>query len=190
MQERRNLERRDLVYYLRAFDRSKDQLLGYVANISTEGVMLIGEKPIEPNATFDLKMLLPVEIAGKGHVEFRARSTWCRKDGSNGFLHTGFQLSNIALDDREAIRQICSDPAIQSRQALTAKRVFDILASFLGLLLLSPIFLLIGLVIRLGSPGSVYFAAERVGIRGRLFLMYKFRTMTEWPGGNGPMVHA
>ncbi|MCH8198761.1 MAG: hypothetical protein IIA54_01670, partial [Chloroflexi bacterium] len=52
MRDRRNLERQDLVYYLRAFDRSNEQLLGYVANISTGGVMLIGEKPIEPGTTY------------------------------------------------------------------------------------------------------------------------------------------
>jgi lipopolysaccharide/colanic/teichoic acid biosynthesis glycosyltransferase len=58
-----------------------------------------------------------------------------------------------------------------------AKRLFDWLASGMGLLLLSPVLLALALWIKLDSPGPVFFRQERVGQGGRLFRIHKFRTM-------------
>jgi lipopolysaccharide/colanic/teichoic acid biosynthesis glycosyltransferase len=66
-----------------------------------------------------------------------------------------------------------------------AKRVLDVLCSALGLFLLAPLLLLIALLIRLDSPGPVFFRQERVGRHGRLFCIHKFRTMRHNPGGPG-----
>lgn len=58
------------------------------------------------------------------------------------------------------------------------KRIFDILFSFFALVILSPIFLLVGIIIKLDGPkGEVFFQQERVGVDGELFKMYKFRSM-------------
>ena len=58
-----------------------------------------------------------------------------------------------------------------------AKRLFDVVLSALGLLLLAPLLLLIALWVKLDSPGPVLFRQERVGRNGRPFLIHKFRTM-------------
>lgn len=58
-----------------------------------------------------------------------------------------------------------------------AKRLFDWLSSSLGLLVLSPVLLMLALWIKLDSPGPVFFRQERVGQFGRLFRIHKFRTM-------------
>jgi lipopolysaccharide/colanic/teichoic acid biosynthesis glycosyltransferase len=70
------------------------------------------------------------------------------------------------------------------------KRLFDLTVSFIGLIFLAPIFIFIGIAIRLDSPGSVFFTCTRVGQDGRLFRMYKFRTMCDGPNGNGPHITA
>ncbi len=57
------------------------------------------------------------------------------------------------------------------------KRLFDLLGSSVGLVLLSPVFLVIALAVRLGSPGPVFFRQERVGLGGAPFKMLKFRSM-------------
>ncbi len=57
------------------------------------------------------------------------------------------------------------------------KRLVDMIGSSFGLLLLSPLFLIVALVVKLTSPGPVFFAAERVGQRGKYFRLYKFRSM-------------
>jgi lipopolysaccharide/colanic/teichoic acid biosynthesis glycosyltransferase len=60
---------------------------------------------------------------------------------------------------------------------VTAKRLFDVAASLLGLLLLAPFLLLAALLVRLDSPGPALFRQERVGRNGRPFRILKFRTM-------------
>ncbi|WGS50625.1 sugar transferase [Paraburkholderia sp. D15] len=57
------------------------------------------------------------------------------------------------------------------------KRLFDIVASAVGLLLLSPVLLVLALLIKLESPGPVFFRQERVGRFGKPFRIHKFRTM-------------
>lgn len=57
------------------------------------------------------------------------------------------------------------------------KRLFDLVASGLGLLLLAPLLFLIALAVKLDSPGPVFFRQERVGRHGRTFRIHKFRTM-------------
>lgn len=57
------------------------------------------------------------------------------------------------------------------------KRLFDIVASILGIILVSPIMLMIGLLIKLTSRGPVMYSPERIGMGGDIFKMYKFRTM-------------
>lgn len=58
-----------------------------------------------------------------------------------------------------------------------SKRLFDWLASTLGLLLLAPLFLVLTLWIKLDSRGPVFFRQERVGQYGNTFRIHKFRTM-------------
>ncbi|MGA7592278.1 MAG: exopolysaccharide biosynthesis polyprenyl glycosylphosphotransferase, partial [Candidatus Sulfotelmatobacter sp.] len=60
---------------------------------------------------------------------------------------------------------------------LFQKRIFDVALSVLILLLTLPVTLLIALAIKLSSPGPIIFAQDRVGLNGRVFRMYKFRTM-------------
>ena len=57
------------------------------------------------------------------------------------------------------------------------KRLFDFIASFYGLILLSPIFVLAALWIKIDSRGPIFFRQERVGFQGSLFRIHKFRTM-------------
>lgn len=58
------------------------------------------------------------------------------------------------------------------------KRLFDIVLSALGLVLLLPLLLVIGVWIKLDTPGPVFFRQQRVGRHGALFAVHKFRSMT------------
>jgi exopolysaccharide biosynthesis polyprenyl glycosylphosphotransferase len=81
------------------------------------------------------------------------------------------------------ISQVADLPVLEyntwdvSRSTMMLKRAFDVLVSGVALLALSPLFPIIALAIRLDSPGSVFFAQRRAGMRGRPFRMLKFRTM-------------
>lgn len=64
-----------------------------------------------------------------------------------------------------------------SRSERAVKRLVDFVLSTVGLILLSPLLLLIGLLIRLDSRGGVIFRQHRLGQGGKVFACYKFRTM-------------
>jgi len=57
------------------------------------------------------------------------------------------------------------------------KRLFDIIFSFFGLILTSPILAIIAFLIKLNSPGPVFYRGERAGKEGKIFKIFKFRTM-------------
>lgn len=57
------------------------------------------------------------------------------------------------------------------------KRLFDIIFSFIGIVILHPLFILVAISIKLDSSGPIFFRGKRVGCHGKLFKMYKFRTM-------------
>lgn len=77
-------------------------------------------------------------------------------------------------------------PQIISYWEQVAKRTFDIVVSLLMLLLLSPLYLLIALAVKLDSPGAVIFRQERIGKGGIPFRMYKFRSMVNDAEKRGP----
>lgn len=99
-----------------------------------------------------------------------------------------FQLGNIQMLD------LMPTPT-ESLDYAVLKRAFDLLFSAGIMLLTSPLFGLIVLIIRLTSPGPVFFVQSRVGLNGKPFRMYKFRTMrlssksesdTQWTIGGDP----
>ncbi|WP_042439542.1 sugar transferase [Clostridium amazonitimonense] len=65
----------------------------------------------------------------------------------------------------------------KSRVYFFVKRIIDILGSLVGLIIVSPILLITAIAIKLDSKGPIFFAQERVGQYGKVFKMYKFRSM-------------
>lgn len=57
------------------------------------------------------------------------------------------------------------------------KRVIDVVCSLVGLLVLSPVLIVISILIKLESDGSIIFSQDRIGYKGEKFKMYKFRSM-------------
>jgi len=82
----------------------------------------------------------------------------------------------------------CSGQSITAPSIKTSSfiRGLDLIASGLGLMLLAPLFLVIGLVIKWTSVGPVLYKAARVGKDGRLFNLYKFRSMCLNADQQGP----
>ena len=64
------------------------------------------------------------------------------------------------------------------------KRVFDIIASFCGIIILFPLIIIVSILIKITSKGPVLFKQIRVTKNGKLFKIYKFRTMKENSEGN------
>ncbi|NQT81105.1 MAG: sugar transferase [Candidatus Aminicenantes bacterium] len=68
------------------------------------------------------------------------------------------------------------------------KRLLDILISLIGLILFSPIFFIIGILIKLNLKGSVIFKQERAGESSKTFYLYKFKTMKDLKDKNGSLL--
>lgn len=69
-------------------------------------------------------------------------------------------------------------PGLKGQQ-LVLKRALDLVGSGVGLVVLSPLFALVALLIKLDSPGPIFFRQDRVGRGGRVFRIIKFRTMAD-----------
>jgi Undecaprenyl-phosphate glucose phosphotransferase len=88
---------------------------------------------------------------------------------------TLFDFAGISMLDLQA------SPS-ESILYLVAKRTLDIVFSSVAFVLSAPLVAVIAVAIRLNSPGPIVFAQDRVGLNGRIFRMYKFRTMKTGPG--------
>ena len=80
---------------------------------------------------------------------------------------------------RRSLREVSAEIAIQTRprSSLVLKRLLDVVGSAFGLALLSPLFLIVALAVRLSSRGPAIFVQKRCGLGGRVFRFYKFRSM-------------
>jgi hypothetical protein len=113
MVERRKLRRKYLAFFTRIFDRGSGQLLGHLADITTEGMMVISEKPIKTGQEYKLQIDLSDSYFPKQRLDFHAFSIWCRPDVDPNFWNTGFQLSNMADDDAAIIELIVQEYGIR-----------------------------------------------------------------------------
>jgi sugar transferase (PEP-CTERM system associated) len=83
----------------------------------------------------------------------------------------------ILIDDLKPSWLIFSDGFVLSRWTRMRKRAFDLLLASVGFVLAAPLTVLTALAVYLDSDGPVLYSQERVGERGRTFLVYKFRSM-------------
>jgi exopolysaccharide biosynthesis polyprenyl glycosylphosphotransferase len=79
-------------------------------------------------------------------------------------------------------------PDLMPDWQMSLKRIFDIAFSAIALVILSPVILVTAIIVKLSSSGPAFFMQERIGIRGRPFIMYKFRTMVQDAEKNGPQL--
>lgn len=70
------------------------------------------------------------------------------------------------------------------------KRCSDFVSAFLGLVILSPLFLVLYVLLKKQGHGSVIFSQERIGFKGKPFMIYKFRTMTNEAENDRPQLVA
>jgi len=83
----------------------------------------------------------------------------------------------IAVENLRPSWLIFSEGFRKTRWLTAAKRAVDVAVAAIGFVALLPVMLLVGLAIKLTSPGPALYHQQRVGLRGRAFTLHKFRTM-------------
>jgi exopolysaccharide biosynthesis polyprenyl glycosylphosphotransferase len=117
-----------------------------------------------PSCSEDLTEVMHIAKQAGAQLALMSRILSHERSGEGSIEVDGLQLASP------------SKPATRWHYVL-AKRVVDIVVSSLLLVVFSPFLLLIGLMIRLGSPGPALFVQKRAGKNGEIFNMYKFRSM-------------
>jgi len=85
----------------------------------------------------------------------------------------------IAVENLRPSWFVFSEGFRKSRWRLAGKRVVDVSAAVVGLVLAAPVMLVSALLVRMTSPGPIIYRQERVGLQGRAFTIYKFRSMRQ-----------
>ena len=113
----------------------------------------------------------------------------CATQGIQTMLLTDLFLSCRRTRPSESTRHMMktfvnyyTDPRSDLQYEL--KRLIDVLLSAAAILVLSPVFLIISLLIYLDDRGPIFFVQERIGLNKRRFKMIKFRTMIKGSGSN------
>jgi exopolysaccharide biosynthesis polyprenyl glycosylphosphotransferase len=94
----------------------------------------------------------------------------------NFFPH---MIAKVHLEDLYGIPLLTFTTTPHNEALLLAKRLFDVAVSSITLIVLSPLFIVLAILIKISSNGPVFFRQSRVGLNGRRFILYKFRSMLE-----------
>lgn len=101
--DERNQERWLLVQCLRVFNAENRQLLGHLVNVTTEGIMLLSETPLEVDQDYRLTMAVPLDGNVTADIDLAARSIWTRVDEDPHFYNTGFQFTDCPQQSIRAV---------------------------------------------------------------------------------------
>ena len=98
-------------------------------------------------------------------------------DSAIGVDFFGLALPDIHHTDIGGIPLVVFERSFGKEWQLFVKRTMDVVISAFGIVFLSPLLLIVVILIKITSPGKIFFTQERVGLHGRLFTLYKFRSM-------------
>lgn len=105
MPAQRCIERHQLPYYLKVFNRITDKPMGYIGNLSLDGLMLISQLPMLVGARFDMCLKIPGAGALRA-IDFSGNCQWCREDVTPGSFDSGFALVAPPADYVEMINAL------------------------------------------------------------------------------------
>ncbi len=109
----RKYHRRHLIFYLRAYEKGSDEVLGYLVDISEDGLMLMSNKPIETNKVYDLRVKLVSPVAGKSEIHFTAKCLWCKHTVNEDIFDAGFQYESIEPRAKKVIEDVIEEIGLQ-----------------------------------------------------------------------------
>jgi hypothetical protein len=101
----RESKRKSLFFKFEVFNTS-DQLIGYLGDITLNGLKVISKESMPLNTNLNLKIKLPPRIHGKEEIIFQAECVWCKKDSNNNDYQLGFKAHHQNEDNINTIKII------------------------------------------------------------------------------------
>jgi len=103
---KRFYDRTRLNEYFIVLDGSGDRILGRMINMSSDGMMLLAEDPIQTPIVAKCKMELPHMVQGYQHWEFDIETRWCERTKHTGLFEIGCKFINLTEDSKKLIKSI------------------------------------------------------------------------------------
>lgn len=106
---KRDLKRHYLIYYLRVFNRDTGEVIGHLVDITTKGVMIMRDSPLEAGVNYKMRLRWR-NSAGKLRIaDFDGDCRWCRPDVNPDFYGAGFAIGSSDEVHIDAIRSLIDD---------------------------------------------------------------------------------
>jgi exopolysaccharide biosynthesis polyprenyl glycosylphosphotransferase len=163
------------------------RLIGYISDQSETKMESIGKSPVLGTVADLPKMLesriideLIFAVSRKRLEDLEEIFLLCEEQGIRTRVAVNFfphMIAKVHLDDLHGIPLLTFTTTPHNEGLLAAKRVFDIVTAFFLLTVLAPGFVVVSIFVKITSEGPVFFRQTRVGLNGRLFTLYKFRSM-------------
>lgn len=106
MLNQRSIQRHQLPYFLKVYNRFTDKPLGSIGNLSETGLMLISRYPMMTNVRFEMRLKIPAQHGELRCVDFSATCLWTREDVTPGSFDSGFTLIAPPEDIRSMIEAL------------------------------------------------------------------------------------
>ena len=104
--DNRELKRRHLVYYLEVHEGAGDALLGYLIDISTNGIKLMSRRAMTPGTSLPMRMELPSELFDRREVQFGGVCKWCAPDVNPDFFDIGFEVTDMPQEVKRVVNRL------------------------------------------------------------------------------------
>jgi exopolysaccharide biosynthesis polyprenyl glycosylphosphotransferase len=154
---------------------------GHEASLQIAGVPLLGTQAELPRILQEHNIQeVVIALPEASHDELVEMISACESQRATVRIFPDlFQIiaSEVSISDLDGLPLVTVRDVALRGWKLTIKRAMDIVVSGLGLVFMSPLLMLVALIIRIDSKGSVFYAQTRVGLDGRPFPMLKFRSM-------------
>jgi len=105
-EETRAQKRKNIIYQLEVHDYETGVFLGWLVDLTTKGLKLVSEHPLEVNRIRRLKITLPPGYFMQQEFCFEAKSMWCTKDVNPDYYATGFFTPNLEAVNPEIARNL------------------------------------------------------------------------------------
>lgn len=109
----RKQHRHHLIFYLKVYHRDSGEQIGYLGDITTDGMMVMSREPLEVDQDWELEIRTVENLAEPRSLFTPARSRWCRQDVNPDFYATGFELLGTPQETTRAIQQLIREIGFQ-----------------------------------------------------------------------------